>query len=52
MEYSKFLLWKAGLLLALAFLVNFFHALFTGRTLEAARSDTQPDLQTPADRAS
>ena len=40
MEYSEFILWKAGGLIVIAFVGNFLYAFLTGHSLTEGRSDT------------
>lgn len=47
MDYDSYLIWKALGLIVLAFLVNFFYTLFTGRRL-GEPSDTEAAEQDPS----
>lgn len=40
-EFTDYLMWKLIVLGALAFFGNFFYTLFTGRSLEEDRRDTE-----------
>lgn len=42
MDYTEFLLWKAGILIGVVFVVNFVYTFITGESIEQARTGTQP----------
>jgi len=43
MDFIEYKLYKALALVVLVFFVAFFYRLFTGRTLEQARNDTEAE---------
>lgn len=47
MDFTDYIIWKAGALCALAFLGNFFYSFFTGKSITQVRNDRQKEQSNP-----
>lgn len=50
MEFTDYMLWKAGALLLVCAVGNFLYGLITGRSLEEDRRETPTETSSPTDR--